>query len=181
MSPVTTALIEYWHRLPVESVPARRRRVEALAAAVQSGASPPSALVACALGDPEASVVVEAVSGYVEASGSPAARRAALDDACEWIRRDLALNRGAVFAALLRSGAAEVYGKLAPHRLALGTTDVETVCRLLAGSAVPRRTRRYLYEWLGLLEATDGPEFARQRTLLRGLVDARSERPRAVA
>lgn len=181
MSPVTSALIDYWHRLPSDSVATRLRRMQSLAAKVDGGAGAPAALVACALGDVDASVVLAATTACIPRTSFPAARRAALEDACEWIRRGLALNRGAVFAAVVQSGDGEALARLARLRLTLTTTEIETLCALLRDRPLPRRTRRFFEEWLGALAADGDPQAVSQRGRLIGLVTASENRSRDAA
>jgi len=99
----TSALISYWHRLPAESPAVRRLNLAALRDDVRAGLRPPDALVTVILGDIDDEIVLAGTRAYLEGCvSSPTGKRAAtVDAAVEWVRRGLALNRGAVFAALL--------------------------------------------------------------------------------
>jgi hypothetical protein len=152
MSPMTEALIDYWQALPAQSAALRQLRLEAAGARVRAGALGPEALVPFALADMDAEVVVEATLGYVRSSSRDEVREAAVAEALEWIRRSLALNRGAVFSALLSLGDTAVNESLAGLRLGLQAEEVATVCRF--ASATPcAATREFLRSWLELLGA----------------------------
>lgn len=155
MSPLTEALIDYWQALPAQSAALRHLRLEEAGARVRRGALGPEALVPFALADVDAEVVVQATLRYVRAGHEGAFREAAAAEALEWIRRGLALNRGAVFAALLSLGDKAVNDSLAGLRLGLPAEEVATVCRL--ATATPcSATREFLRSWLELLGA-EGP------------------------
>jgi hypothetical protein len=151
MSPITPALVEYWQRLPALSVASRRRHVAETCRRVRAGELPRAALVPYALGDDDEDVVATAAATFTGANeGVAELRRSAIEDAVEWIRRGLALNRAAVFAALLSAGDADVNERLAPHRLALSAGEVATVCRRVASDR-RKATREFLRNWLELL------------------------------
>jgi hypothetical protein len=176
MSPVTSALIDYWRRLSAEPAAARRERLRIVVAEVGSGRVATTALVPFALGDDDAGIVASATQAYVDASRAHGARRAALADACEWTRRGLALNRGAVYAALLAVADEEALACLAGQRLVLEPSEVETICRIVARSPLPRRARRFVHEWIALLEDADAPNLARQRAALLGIAGSEATR-----
>jgi hypothetical protein len=163
MLTVTHALIDYWKRLPVEPPAARRRRLDALIERIRAAADRRDALLPFALGDVEDGIVAAATREYLHSTGAaPRERHAALHDAIEWIRRSLALNRGAVFAELLSLEDESVTARLAPLRLGLSTGEVATACRSLAprpGSVVAE----FLSDWLGLL---DGGELQAERSIV---------------
>lgn len=155
MSPLTEALIDYWQALPAQSAALRQVRLEEAGARVREGALGPEALVPFALADVDADVVVEATLGYVGAAHGGPVREVAVAEALEWIRRGLALNRGAVFAALLSLGDKAVNESLAGLRLGLPAEEVATACRLAAATR-SAATREFLRSWLELL-GTEGP------------------------
>jgi hypothetical protein len=97
--------------------------------------------------------VYEAVQSYLD-SARPAddGWRPEIEDAVEWVRRSLALNRGAVFAALLLRGDDRINEKLLPLRLTLSADDVATVCRRAACEPC-ERSRAFLREWHDLVSA----------------------------
>lgn len=153
MRSITPVLIDYWHHLPSSPVHQRRRNAHESCNRVREGRLPVEALLPFVLGDPDEDVVFAATSAYVGAKrDGAAARRSSIDDAIEWVRRGLALNRGAVFAALLAAGDPRINARLQPLRLTLGQEDVSTVCRRVNHDA-RRPTRRFLREWTELLGA----------------------------
>lgn len=148
MIALTTALIDYWHRLPASAVHERRLCLEHARRRVKARELAPCALVPYALADHDEEVVYAATRDFVDAGEDGSATR--IDDSLQWIRRHLALNRGAVFAALLSLGDEGVNEQLAGLRLTLGADEVATVCRNVA----PRRCERtsaFLAHWLDLL------------------------------
>jgi hypothetical protein len=159
---MTTALIDYWQRLPAQSAAARRQHLALACEDVSSGRLAPDALLTFALGDVDDEIVRQATHAYLEAAAGRASRERApaVTDACEWVRRDLALNRGAVFAALLESGEAAVIERLGSLRLALPLEVVATVCRLL-GERPSGTSVRFLREWHELLAGSVDPTLRR--------------------
>jgi len=167
MSPMTSALISYWHRLPAESPVARRKTLDAIRERVRAGLEPRSALVPFALGDVDDGIVVAATQAYVAAGPGPADTDA-LHEATEWVRRGLALNRGAVFGALLALEDERVVERLAALRLVLSAAEVEALGRVLGSEPGPRATA-FLRDWLELIgEGLLG----RERRALTGLLEA---------
>jgi hypothetical protein len=155
MRSITPVLIDYWHRLPSSPVHQRRHNAHESCNRVREGRLPVDALLPCVLGDPDEDVAAKTTSAYVGAPrDGAAARRLSIDDAIEWVRRGLALNRGAVFAALLAAGDPRINARLQPLRLTLGEEDVSTVCRRVDHDA-RRPTRKFLREWTELLCAAD--------------------------
>ena len=155
MRSITPVLIDYWHRLPASPVHQRRHHAQESCIRVRAGRLPFDALLPFVLGDPDEEVVFSATTAYVGSNrDGAAARRASIDDAIEWIRRGLALNRGAVFAALLAAGDPRINARLLPLRLTLGQEDVTVVCRRVDHDA-RRPTRKFLREWAELLGEVD--------------------------
>ena len=154
MLTVTHALIDYWKRLPTEPSVARRRCLDAAIERIQAGADRSDALLPFALGDVEDGIVAAATREYLRsAAAATRDRHAALHDTIEWVRRKLALNRGVVFAALLELEDESIAARLAPLRLGLTPSEVETACRNLAprpGSLVAG----FLADWLALLDGS---------------------------
>ena len=149
MSPMTSALISYWHRLPAESPVARRKTLDAIRERVRAGLEPRSALVPFALGDVDDGIVVAATHAYVAAGPGPADADA-LNEATEWVRRGLALNRGAVFGALLALEDGRIVDRLAALRLVLSAAEVETVGRAI-GPVRGAATVAFLRDWADLV------------------------------
>lgn len=167
MTALTLALVDYWTALPSRNKSARLRAVNELRRRVESGAIDPAALVPSALGDPDEDVVFGATSAWLSAQVDAGA---AVRDATEWVRRGLAINRGAVFAAMLARGDEALNDRLQRLRLLLSAADVETVCRCAGDLSCPR-TRAFLGEWLELL---DGEATARERSCLAGALEGRA-------
>lgn len=151
MNTLTHALIDYWHWLPATPASARCRALERACQHVRDGTLAPEALVPYALADSDDDVVHAAVSCYLDSSRpqdnllSPA-----LDDALEWIRRHLALNRAAVFAALLGRGDPALNERLSSLRLTLSAEEVATVAERAARRPCTH-SRQFLRDWLELL------------------------------
>lgn len=147
MSPNTRVLIDYWKRLPTSSVEERRTALEQLCGQVQCGWFDGAALLPYALAEHDENVVHQATLAYVAPEGDGRNISAvALEDALDWIRRSLALNRGAVFAALLSLDDEQVTAALTGLRLSLDAHATATVLRRCApaGSA---RVREFLQGW----------------------------------
>jgi hypothetical protein len=167
MSPMNSALISYWHRLPAESPAARRKTLDAIRDRVRAGLEARSALVPFALGDVEDGIVAEAAQAYV-AIPAGSADADALTEATEWVRRGLALNRGAVFGALLALEDERVVERLAALRLLLSAAEIESACRVLGAAPGPGATA-FLRDWLDLIGEGS---LARERRALSGLLAA---------
>lgn len=150
MNSITPALIDYWQKLPARSTASRRRSLEEARRRVDVGERGAETLVPYALADCDEDVVFAATAAYVGVIRDAGDRSAAAHDAAEWVRRGLAINRGAVFAALLALGDEGVNERLLPLRLALSAEDVATVCRRAARRPC-ERSRAFLHEWHELL------------------------------
>jgi hypothetical protein len=150
MNSITPALIDYWQKLPARSAASRRRSLEEARRRVDAGERGADSLVPYALADHDEDVVFAATAAYVGVIRDAGDRNAAAHDAAEWVRRGLAINRGAVFAALLALGDDGVNERLLPLRLALSEEEVATVCRRAARKPC-ERSRAFLHEWHELL------------------------------
>jgi hypothetical protein len=147
MSPNTPVLIDYWKRLPTTSVEERRTALEQLCGQEPGGDCNRPALLPYALADDDENVVHRATLAYVAPRGVVRnTDKAAVEDALSWIRRRLALNRGAVFAALLSLDDEQVTAALAGLRLSLDAHEAATVFRRGARTGCPR-ARRFLEGW----------------------------------
>lgn len=168
MSPMTHALISYWQRLPDESPAVRRLKLAATCDDVRSGRRAASSLVPFALADVDDEIVSAATATYVECCthGAPELRHLAVEDTLEWIRRGLALNRGAVFSALLHACGPVVNERLASLRLMLTEDEIATICRRLPANP-GRIALRFLRAWRELLEGCDDAALRRQSELIR--------------
>ena len=162
MRSITPVLIDYWHRLPSSPVHQRRHNAHESCNRVREGRLPVDALLPSFSATPTRTSSLRRPSAYVGSNhDGAAARRSSIDDAIEWVRRGLALNRGAVFAALLAAGDPRINARLLPLRLTLGHEDVSTVCRRVDHDA-RRPTRKFLREWIELL-GVDDQDVARRR------------------
>jgi hypothetical protein len=148
---VMPALIAYWRYLAVSSVADRRETLEQLRVRVRAGHASPRAWVGMALGETDFAIAQEAVLGYVAAVPvSIETRDQHRADALDWIRRGLALNRAAVFAALLSLEDAALLESLSCLRSQL--TDAEATSVLAASEQVTDpATREFVADWLQLL------------------------------
>ncbi len=162
MNTITPVLIDYWHRLPGIPLDVRRRSLDEARARVRAGREHPASLVTFALGDIDEQVVFDATIAYVSAGAKGAhIHEPALGDAIEWVRRSLALNRAAVFAALLSLADPALNERLAPHRLTLTSDEIAIVCRRASGDG-RKATREFLRNWIELLAGEEAvpPEAA---------------------
>ena len=167
MNSITPVLIDYWQKLPAMSPAVRRQHLAAARDDVRNGCRSREALVPFALGDVDEDIVRVATAACLElsAAGTHDERRIAIEDGIEWIRRGLALNRGAVFSALLGIGDSSIDERLATQRLTLSVEEVATVCRQLP--AQPGWTTvRFLRQWRELLEGSSDPALRRQHELI---------------
>jgi hypothetical protein len=147
MSPNTRVLIDYWKRLPTRSAQERLTALEQLCSREQGGGLSRTALLPYVLADDDENVVHRATLACVAPGGvMRSIDRAAVADALEWIRRRLALNRGAVFAALLALDDEQVTASLAGLRLSLDAPEAATVFRRGARAGCAR-TRKFLEGW----------------------------------
>ena len=172
MSPMTLALINYWHRLPADAPATRRKALDAIRERIRAGLEARAALVPFALGDVDDGIVAAATQAYfaaiVLAAGAADATVEAITEVTDWVRRGLALNRGAVFGALLALEDERIDERLRALRLALSTTEVETASRVI-GSGPGQRTTAFLEDWLTLI--ADSP-LQRERRLLSALLES---------
>ena len=172
MSPLTPALISYWHRLPAECAATRRKSLDATRERVRGGREPAAALVPFALGDVDEGIVASATHAYIAAAmaaTSDVDPVAPIAEAVEWIRRGLALNRGAVFGALLALDDERAVMRLAPLRLLLSASEVEVACRVLGNSPGPLALG-FLSDWADLV--AEGP-LQRERQALHAAIGER--------
>ncbi len=130
---VTAALMRYWQELRLASVTQRRWVIAELHAAVRRGETTSRAWLPVAVGETDPGLVREAVLGYL--GGTPVSierRELATGDALDWIRRGLALNRVAVFVALLQLGDVTINERLAGLRGRLNDAEAAAVWRAFA-------------------------------------------------
>ena len=124
----TAALLLYWRQLLLTCAAQRQWIVEAVRAAVRHGDTTARAWLPVALGDTDPALVRAAVLGYLGVTPVSVERRErAAGDTLEWIRRDLALNRSAVFVALLQLEDGAINERLAGLRGRLTATETAAV------------------------------------------------------
>jgi hypothetical protein len=130
---VTAALMRYLQELRLASVAHRRWVVAELLAAVRRGETTSRAWLPVAVAETDPGLVREAVLGYL--GGTPVSierRDLAVGDVLEWIRRGLALNRVAVFVALLQPGDVTINERLVGLRGRLNAAEAAAVWREFA-------------------------------------------------
>ncbi len=133
---VSARLLEYWQVEFQQPLEDRRRSLEAACERVGRGIAPASDLLHFALGDTDDDIVFRATVAHIAAP--PDARLPARDrltDSLEWIRRRLALNRAAVFAALLSVGGEATLEALQGFRLLLDDHEFEVVIDRMSADA----------------------------------------------
>lgn len=166
---LTTVLMQYWQALAIHDAPTRRDWLDATLGRVRRGATSPRAFVVFTLGDVDEDIVFDAVTEFVGTHPVSVERRqAAVAQAVDWVRRGLALNRGAVFSALLACGDPVIDESLAGLRLLLRNDEVEAICRRAAAHA-SGATRTFLSEWLELLDACTPCDTAARRSVASAL------------
>lgn len=140
------ALRDYWTWLRTADRECRHELAERLRQAVEQGRAGLRAWVPIILGDTDFDLVRAAVHAYVDArpaSLEQLERRNA--DAIDWIRRSLALNRAAIFAALLDTADETLLARLTGLRSRLSETEAQAVWQACAGR--DDATREFLDEW----------------------------------
>jgi hypothetical protein len=124
----TAALMLYWRALQSTGATERRWIVEELRVAVRRGETTARAWLPVALGETDPALVREAVAGYL--GGTPVSierRERVAGDMLDWIRRGLALNRVAVYVALLQLEDGTINERLAGLRGRLTASETAAV------------------------------------------------------
>lgn len=150
---LTLALMKYWQCLAHSTAQQRKFLAQRLRAAICAGETTPRAWIPVALGDHDSTIVREAVLGYL--GGAPVSverREHALADALEWVRRDLSLNRVAVFVTLLQQQDVTLNERLASLRGQLSDAQANAVWSALAASD-DAATREFIGEWQACVAA----------------------------
>lgn len=143
----TRAIVTGWQWLAGRSVVERRRLHADLREAIAQGLTTTRAWLPVALAESDAVLLRSAVFGYVGASPRAVeAREQALDDVVEWFRRDLTLDRVAVFSALLALREPEANARLESLRGRLTDAERDRVREEFAG-ATDAPTREFFAEW----------------------------------
>ena len=126
---VTAALMRYWQELRSASVTQRSQVVAELRGAVRRDETTSRAWLTVALGETDPGLVREAVLGYLGVTPVSIERRERVaGDALDWIRRGLALNRGAVFVAKARGEGGEAAHDVIDCFADSRATRLEGVC-----------------------------------------------------
>jgi hypothetical protein len=146
---LTRQLVDYWREQLAQPVAIRRRALDSVLIQIRSGTAARAALLPFALGDVDEDIVFRATAAYVGGVASRGTPSSATDDAVEWARRRLALNRGAVLAALLSCAGETTLERLLPLRLTLDRAELDTVRRRV-DAELPRATQEFLQTWLEL-------------------------------
>jgi hypothetical protein len=156
-------MVRYWVEYPSTTREERFDALVALQSRVRTSELWPRALAPFVLCDADEDVVSTAAVAMLGAHPVSLERRqAAIDDALDWIRRGLAVNRAVVFATLLGCADATINSGLAGLRLLLSREEVGVVCRRTKGHA-NATTVEFFREWLALLDALDGADPAVRR------------------
>jgi hypothetical protein len=144
---LSSLLMEYWRKQLTCSVSARRHAFNVTRSMVRARDSCGETLVPFVLGETDEEIVFHATIAYLEAFR---ASGAGARNATEWVRRRLALNCAAVFAALLVSGEDQVLEGLLPLRSRLDTEEFSAIRRRLEADC-PAAARSFLLAWAELL------------------------------
>lgn len=150
---LSRALVCYWSALSGSATATRLQFLHGIRESVRQGRWPARAFAVAALGDADEDIVFAAALDYVARGPVPLERRdEAVLDVLEWIRRRLALNVPATFAALLSLGDADVDERLLPLRLGLAEDEFRRVAQVLAARGISH-AQGFLDDWQQLLEA----------------------------
>jgi hypothetical protein len=142
-----SALCSYWGCVREMTLPERRELCQALREAIRRGDTTMRAWLPVVLGEPCPELVRDAAFAYVAAAPASLEQKlAAIDDACDWIRRDLGLSTAGVFAALLASADPALLERIASLRWRLDARQRAVVFELTAGVSEPA-VRELLDEW----------------------------------
>lgn len=145
---VGEALAVYWRLVAVADVVSRARLVRTLREDIVAGHTTVRACVPVALGDPDFQVALEAALAYVGGWPASVARRAhVVDEVVDWIVRGLALNRVALFCALLERADAVCLERLARVRMRLEEREAAAVFAALRDRELDVAVVTFLEEW----------------------------------
>jgi hypothetical protein len=144
-------LCEYWTWLRRSDREHRHVLVGRLQQSIEQGRCGLRAWVPVILGDTDFDLVRGAVRSYVHTRPASLERlEQRLADSLDWIRRGLALNRAAIFAAMLERADDALLARLARLRSVLTAAEAEAVwaaCIEVRDEA----TREFLDEWRSIL------------------------------
>jgi hypothetical protein len=149
---VSARLLDYWRSTLPLSVAARRRALDAACARASRDAA--ADVLPFALGDYDEDIVYRATLAHVGRCPSHRAGPTSTADAIDWVRRRLAINCAAVFAALLSVGDDHILESLLPLRSTLEADEIAAIRRRL-GAECPEPARMFLRQWADLLDQSD--------------------------
>jgi hypothetical protein len=143
----TRAVLTGWRWLGGCCVAERQALHADLRQAIARGQTTPRAWLPIAVAETNPALLRAAVAGYIgSAPRSVAEREQALEDVIEWFRRDLTLDRVAVFEALLALREPAVNARLALLRGRLTAAERDRVRNGFA-AATDAATREFFAEW----------------------------------
>jgi hypothetical protein len=141
------ALVVYWGCVRSLALPQRHELCKALREAIRRGDTTVRAWLPIVLGEPCPALVRDAALAYVAAAPASLEQKlAAIDDACDWIRRDLGLSKAGIFAALLVAADPALLERIASLRWRLDARQRAVVFELTAGVSEPA-VRELLDDW----------------------------------
>ncbi len=141
------ALYSYWGCVRELTLPERRELCQSLRESIRRGDTTVRAWLPVVLGEPCPALVRDAALAYVAVAPAGLGQKlAAIDDACDWIRRDLALSAAGIFAALLASVDPPLLGRISSLRWRLDARQRAAVIDLTAGISEPA-VRELLDDW----------------------------------
>jgi hypothetical protein len=142
------ALAAYWRLVAVADVASRAGLLHALREDIAAGHTTVRACVPVALGDPDFQVALEAALAYVGGWPASVERRAhVVEEVVDWIVRGLALNRVALFCALLERADALCLERLARVRTRLAEPEAAAVFAALRDREIDVAVATFLAEW----------------------------------
>lgn len=148
------ALARYWPVVAVTRVEQRIAMLRELLEDIAAGLTTVRACVPVALGDPEFHLAREATLAYLGGWPASVDRRAqVVDEIVDWIVRGLALDRAAIFCALLERADAGCLERLARLRTRLDARETAAVLAAFRGRAIDREVTTFLEEWRSLSSA----------------------------
>jgi hypothetical protein len=142
------ALAAYWRLVAVTSVERRAAMLRALRDDIAAGHTTVRACVPVALGEPEFQVARDATLAYVGGWPTSVDRRTqVIDEVVDWIVRGLALDRAALFCALLERADTACLERLTAVRARLDERETAVVLAACEGRGVDAEVATFLAEW----------------------------------
>jgi hypothetical protein len=142
------ALAAYWRLVALTSVERRAAMLRALRDDIAAGHTTARACVPVALGEPEFHVARDATLAYV--GGWPASvdrRTQVVDEVVDWIARGLALDRAALFCALLERADPACLDRLAAVRARLDERETAAVLAAFVAREMDAEVATFIAEW----------------------------------